>query len=122
MESLSEYVQRVMGEKYLTAKEVERRSNGAIGDSHVINIANGTTTNLTLERLKGLAAGLGVAPIEIFKVAIGSEPDELNVELVTRVLEKLANPRLSRILILLDRMNQKQVKTLIATADKLVSK
>src|SRR5215470_5958531 len=118
VESLKEYVSRVMREKRLTAKEIERRSDGGIGDSHVINVANGITTNLTLDRVKGLALGLGVDPVELFRVAIGLPPMEINLPLITRVFEKLSNPDLARLLIIVDKMSQKQLKAMMKTIVK----
>jgi len=118
MESLSQYVKRVMQEKHLTAKEVERRSDGQIGDSHIINVANGTTTNLTVDKMKALAIGLGVDPIELFRVAIDIDVDEVTLPLVARVFEKLSSPSFSRLLIHLDRMNQQQLKTLLFSLEK----
>ena len=118
MESLSVYVKRVMEEKHLTAKEVERRSGGEIGDSHVINVANGTTSNLTIDKMKALATGLGVDPVELFRVAIAAELDAVTLPLVARVFEKLSHPNFSRLLIFLDRMNKQQLKALLATLEK----
>ena len=122
METLSEYVTRIMEEKNLRPVEVARRSGGGIGDSHVSNIANGTTSNVSIDRLKALAIGLGVDPLELLSVAIGVQPSEVNLPLVARVLEKLSNPDLSRLLLLLDQMNQKQLKALLATAEKTLKK
>ena len=118
MESLSVYVKRVMTEKHLTAKEIERRSGGEIGDSHVINVANGTTANLTIDKMKALATGLGVDPVELFKVAIAVEVDEVTLPVIARVFEKLSSPEFSRLLVLLDRMNQQQLRGLLATLEK----
>lgn len=91
MESLSEYVTRIMKEKNLWPTEVARRSKGAIGDSHVSNVMNGVTTNLTLERLKGLAVGLDVDPVELFKVAARIETQEKGwtVPVLLRAIQKM---------------------------------
>lgn len=68
---LSEYVQKVMDDKGLSALEVERRSNNKITDGHVQNIQKGKTTNLNQSTLLALAEGLGVDPVELFKVSAG---------------------------------------------------
>jgi transcriptional regulator with XRE-family HTH domain len=122
MESLSEYVSRVMEEKNLRPIDVARKSGGGIGDSHVTNIASGTTQNVSIERLKALATGLGVDPVELFKVATGAELTEVNLELLSRVFDKLSNSEASKLLILIDRMNQKQLKVLLSAAEKAVKK
>jgi Helix-turn-helix. len=122
MESLSEYVSRVMEEKSLRPVDVARKSGGGIGDSHVTNIANGTTQNVSIERLAALATGLGVDPVELFKVATGVELTEVNLALLSRVFEKLSNSDASKLLILIDRMSQKQLKVLLSAAEKAVKK
>ena len=115
---LAEYVQGIMDEKGLKAGAVAKRSNGGIGDSHVTNIANGTTTNITVETIKALALGLGVDPVEIFRAAIGADP-ELTLATVLRVFEKLNQPSFSRLFLRIDRMNQKQIKALVEAAEKI---
>ena len=122
MESLSEYVSRVLEEKNLRPVDVARKSGGGIGDSHVTNIANGTTQNVSIERLKALATGLGVDPVELFKVASGIELTEVNLALLSRVFEKLSSSESSKLLILIDRMNQKQLKALLSAAEKAMKK
>jgi transcriptional regulator with XRE-family HTH domain len=122
METLSEYVARIMEEKNLRPVDVARKSGGGIGDSHVSNIASGATSNVTIDRLRALAVGLGVDPIELLSIAIGAQPSEVNLPLVARVLEKLSHPELSRLLLLLDQMNQKQLKALLSAAEKAVGK
>ena len=118
METLAEYVTRIMKEKGLKAGAVAKRSKGGIGDSHVTNIANGTTTNLTIETIKALALGLGVDPVEIFRVAIGADP-ELTLATVLRVFEKLNHPSVSKLFLRIDRMNTKQIKALVEAAEKI---
>ena len=44
MESLSDYVSRVMKEKNLRPVDVARRSEGGIADSHVVNVTSGVYT------------------------------------------------------------------------------
>jgi transcriptional regulator with XRE-family HTH domain len=123
METLSEYVQRIMNEKNLRPIDVSRKSNGGIGDSHVTNILRGTTSNVTIDRLRALAVGLGVDSIELFKIAVGLPANELNVQVVARVFEKVvSNAELSKLFLLLDRMNQRQVKALLSVAEKALSK
>jgi transcriptional regulator with XRE-family HTH domain len=118
--SLAEYVQRIMDEKGLKAGQVAKRSKGGIGDSHVTNIINGTTTNLTLERIKALALGLGVDPTEVFRAAIGVET-ELTIATISRLLDKLlTDPNLPHLFVLLDSMNQTQTKSLRLAAKRLV--
>jgi transcriptional regulator with XRE-family HTH domain len=68
-EALSEYVSRIMYEKRLTVREVEKRSGGRIAQSYVSRIAHGLCTNLTVEKAQALASGLEVDEGELFNVA-----------------------------------------------------
>ncbi len=67
-EALEDYVRRLLDERGLTFKDVEMRSGGRISHSYVHQIAGGHTKNLTVEKIRGLAAGLGVAEEEVFRV------------------------------------------------------
>ncbi len=71
-ESLKAYVCRMLKEKRLTLKEVERRSQQTISATYVSNILNNRTSNLTIEKIKALARGLGVSPQEIFAILQGN--------------------------------------------------
>lgn len=71
VETLAEYVTRIMQEKDLRAKDVERRSGNEIDDAYVIKIMKGTTTNPSISKTQALARGLGVDEDELFRVARG---------------------------------------------------
>jgi transcriptional regulator with XRE-family HTH domain len=74
METLGQYVARIMEEKNLSALDIEARSVKAgnrIADSYITNIVRGTSTNLSIEKLNALADGLGVDRVELYKVASG---------------------------------------------------
>jgi transcriptional regulator with XRE-family HTH domain len=70
-ESLDRYVRRVLYEEGLTLSDVECRSEGEISDSYVSAIASGKIKNVTLEKLKALARGLGVTEAHLLSVACG---------------------------------------------------
>jgi len=69
--ALSQYVRRIMLEKKLSRRDVKLQSDGQITDSYVSGIVNGTATNLSIEKLKALAQGLGVTERELVDVAYG---------------------------------------------------
>jgi transcriptional regulator with XRE-family HTH domain len=71
VETLAEYVTRIMQEKKLRPKDVERRSSGEIDDAYVIKIMKGITTNPSISKTQALAKGLGVDEDELFRVARG---------------------------------------------------
>ena len=69
---LSRYVRRVMKEKRLKQREIERRSGGKITDGYVADILCGRAKNPSVEKITALAQGLGVDPYELFAVACDS--------------------------------------------------
>ena len=75
---LGEYVKWVMKLKGLTQKDVQRLSGGRITDGYVASITTGRAGNLSVEKLKALADGLGVDLYDLFDVASGrpGSPDE----------------------------------------------
>jgi transcriptional regulator with XRE-family HTH domain len=70
---LGEYVKRVMKLKGLTQKDVQRMSGGRITDGYVASITTGRAKNLSVDKLRALADGLGVDTDELFHVACGLE-------------------------------------------------
>jgi transcriptional regulator with XRE-family HTH domain len=74
---LGEYVKWVMKLKGLTQKDVERMSDGRITGAYVGSITTGRAGNPSVEKIKALAAGLGVDVDELFHVACGL-PEELD--------------------------------------------
>ncbi|HMG34378.1 MAG TPA: helix-turn-helix transcriptional regulator [Blastocatellia bacterium] len=74
---LSIYVKRKMVEQNLSRHDVSVRSGGEIADSYVSAIVTGACCNLSVDKLKALARGLGVTEMELAGVALtGSmEPD-----------------------------------------------
>jgi transcriptional regulator with XRE-family HTH domain len=71
MRGFSEYVRRVMKLKGLTQKDVQRMSGGRITDGYVASVTTGRATNLSVEKIKALADGLGVHADTLFHVACG---------------------------------------------------
>jgi len=69
--NLGEYVKRVMKLKGLTQKDVQRMSGGRITDGYVASITTGRAKNLSVDKLRALADGLGVDTDELFHVACG---------------------------------------------------
>jgi transcriptional regulator with XRE-family HTH domain len=69
---LSRYVRDMMRRKGLTLRDVERNSGGEITDGYISGIINGEAKNLSVEKIKALANGLGVKADDLFKAACGS--------------------------------------------------
>ena len=76
-QQLGEYVKWVMKLKGLTQKDVQRLSGGKITDGYVASITTGRAGNLSVEKLKALADGLGVDLDDLFHVA-SHQPERLD--------------------------------------------
>jgi transcriptional regulator with XRE-family HTH domain len=72
-EDLRQYVKRTLKLKRLSLRDVQRQSGGSITQGYVGAIIKGTNSNLTVDKLKALARGLGVDEDEIFLVARGAQ-------------------------------------------------
>ena len=71
LETLGEYVKRILSEKQLTLREIQERNGHNIADAYVANIMRGIARNLSVDKLKALAVGLGEPEETVFKVARG---------------------------------------------------
>jgi transcriptional regulator with XRE-family HTH domain len=105
---LGEYVKWVMKLKGLTQKDVQRLSGRRITDGYVASITTGRAANLSVDKLKALADGLGVNLDELFHIASdrpekpartkksrGSTDPLVLLETVQKVV---ANPEITEIL------------------------
>jgi transcriptional regulator with XRE-family HTH domain len=122
VETLGEYVKRILDEKQLTMYDVEVRSEKRIADAYVANILSGVAKNLTVEKLKALAAGLGEPEEDVFKVARGlpldSEEKQKNVQWsaggIIKALEiVMSSPEMTEILLALMQMSLKELKAVL---------
>ena len=66
---LAEFVRLRMEEKNLSKLDIERNSDKLITDTYVATVLAGNATNPTVKVLLGLAKGLDVHPVEVFKAA-----------------------------------------------------
>jgi transcriptional regulator with XRE-family HTH domain len=73
---LKEYLESQMKEKGLKAKQIERKSGGKVTDTHIAYIRAGKSKNPSIRIILGLAEGLDVDPIEVFKAAAGIKDAE----------------------------------------------
>jgi transcriptional regulator with XRE-family HTH domain len=70
-DDLSRYVRRTMTQKQLKVRDVELRSGGTISNGYVSGVMSGSVTNLSIDKLKALARGLGVDVHEILDIICG---------------------------------------------------
>jgi transcriptional regulator with XRE-family HTH domain len=114
-EKFSEYIARVMKQKGLSARDVERNSGNRIDNSHVSKFLRGSETNPSANAMKALAAGLGVNPHEVFAAVTGYHPDPAtpsspDVLEILSMMEKVAiNPDLREVLRELIRLSPEEL-------------
>ena len=89
--NLAEFVDLQMKAKGLTRLDVERNSGKAVTDTHVASILKGQSKNPTLKILLGLAKGLDVHPVEVFKAAaeVDDPEDKMTAEELIRLNQKM---------------------------------
>jgi transcriptional regulator with XRE-family HTH domain len=73
-ESLASLVKRVVRQRALKLRDVERRSGGRITNSYISKIISGNIRSLTVEKLLALARGLDVDPHVLFTAAASRPP------------------------------------------------
>jgi len=122
VETLSQYVKRIMDEKHLTMVDVEERSEKRIADAYVANIMNGLARNPSVDKLKALAVGLGEPEDDVFKVARGLPLDYVEEGgrdpwpgmILAKAIEKIVtSPELTKILQALMQMSLKELKAVL---------
>lgn len=122
VETLGEYVKRILDEKQLTMYDVEVRSEKRIADAYVANVLSGVAKNLTVDKLKALAAGLGEPEDDVFKVARRLPPDyeeDQGGELwstggIIKAIEKvMATPEMTKILRAMMQMSLKEMRVML---------
>lgn len=92
-EPLRDYVRRIRNEHRLSLLDVERnsrRSGWFVTGSYVSKIENGSARNPSLDKLIGLAYGMGVPLEELLTIAVGkplSEPEAQEIRLVVMFRE-----------------------------------
>jgi transcriptional regulator with XRE-family HTH domain len=70
-ETLGNFVKRVVRQKQLKLRDVERRSQGQITNGYISGIMNDKIKNFSLDKLKALAVGLDIDPHAILDAALG---------------------------------------------------
>lgn len=127
LESLPEYVQRIMDEKGLKPKDVEVRSSKKIDAAYVFKIVHGNSKYPSVVKLQGLAEGLGVNEDELFKIARGiplhesskrgGDPWPSNV-LIGAMERITASPELTRVVKTILAMKPAKLKALLKQMEK----
>ena len=107
-ENLAQYVRRILEQKRLSFRDVQRQSGNRITQGYVGAIVSGRHVNPSVEKLKALAEGLGEPEEDVFRVARGlsssepaaeSKPDQQQMlDLVELVYQIVLSPDLMQLL------------------------
>ena len=128
IETLAQYVKRILEEKQLTMKNVQDRSEGGIADAYVGRIVNGLAKNPSVDKLKALAVGLGEPEDDLFKVARGLPLDYEGGEsrdtwpgaVLAKAIGKIvSSPELTKILRALLTMSIKELQAVLRYIESL---
>ena len=124
-ETLSQYVKRVMQQKGIGVREIERNSNNGITSSHISKVVTGVARNLTSDKVVALAAGLQVDPHEIFSVITGTSEKSERPDLMVflDLMQKVAmNPLILEVLEELLRLEGRDLADMLAVLRALNKK
>src|SRR5205085_754915 len=95
METLKEYLDRVMRQKKLKLVDLAKRCH--VSDSYIGKVRSGRSSNLTVQTMLTLAKGLEVNPHDIFTAASGVAVDEAShmdpLVLLEHMQKLIHNPR-----------------------------
>jgi transcriptional regulator with XRE-family HTH domain len=92
METIGEYLTRLMRQKNLTAKELADRCG--LTDSYIGRLCKSTYANLTVDTIKKLATAFEVDAHEVFTAASGvpaSQAPQIDLLLLLDAMQKLIN-------------------------------
>jgi len=73
--SLSRFVKELMASRQMTIHEIRTNATAEITESYISGIVKGSSCNPSVRKLVALASGLGIDPVELFKVAAGLGED-----------------------------------------------
>jgi len=69
--NLSRFVRELMTSRRMTIHEIRTNATAEITESYISGIVKGSSCNPSVRKLVALASGLGVDPVELFRVAAG---------------------------------------------------
>lgn len=131
-ENLSEYIKRVVKQKDLKLRDIERNSEGKITNGYISGIVNGKITNLSVDKLKALALGLDVDAHDVFAAAIGevrhkirslSNKSAPNAQWLIEVMQEvLASPELTNLVDELVHLSRKERAMVMKVVQSLIDR
>lgn len=128
-EKLADYVRRVVKQKQLKLREVEKRSGGEITNGYISGIITGRISNVSVSKLQALAKGLEVDVHELFSAAVGGSSKEADEAaprsqpdpfwLLSVLQEAASNPTILKILQELMAMSQREREMVAKVSDAI---
>jgi transcriptional regulator with XRE-family HTH domain len=103
-ETVSQFVDRVMRQKGLSARDIERNSGKKVDNSYVSKLLSGKVPNPGINSIIGLAEGLNINPHEILTAVSGQPPPDgqqvsPDAMVVVDIMQKLVmDPELMEVL------------------------
>ena len=131
-ETLSEYIKRVVKQKDLKLRDIERNSEGKITNGYISGIVNGKITNLSVDKLRALALGLDVDAHDVFAAALGEVRHKLrslsnksapNAQWLIEVMQEiLASPELTNLVDELVHLSRKERAMVMKVVQSLIDR
>src|SRR5262245_36743927 len=124
---LKKYVNEVMRLKGLTPQDVSKRSGNKISFQYVNTLVKGITSSPSARKLYDIAQGLGVDPVELFRIAAGVEDkpaaesvdDSFTLLILELARHMVVNPTLRDLLICADKLSPEDQNRLLKTAQRI---
>lgn len=131
-ETLSEYIKRVVKQKDLKLRDIERNSEGKITNGYISGIVNGKITNLSVDKLRALALGLDVDAHDVFAAALGEVRNKIkslsnksapNAQWLIEVMQEiLASPELTNLVDELVHLSRKERAMVMKVVQSLIDR
>ncbi len=129
---MSEYVKRVVKQKDLKLRDIERNSEGKITNGYISGIVNGKITNLSVDKLMALALGLDVDAHDVFAAATGelrhkirslSDKSVPNAQWLIEIIQEiLASPELTNLIDELVHLSRKERAMVMKVVQSLIDR
>jgi transcriptional regulator with XRE-family HTH domain len=114
-ETLGQYIKRIMRQKKLTVRDIEKGCDNELTHSYVARIIKDKVENPTLATMVALAKGLDEDLYQVFKAASGQSPREtIDPLFLLEVIQKaFLHPELLEVIEGWDRLPKKLRETIV---------
>jgi len=122
--ALIDYLERIMKEKHLSARDVAKLSGGEIGHATVSKILAGKMKRPSLPTLRAIAKGIDEPEADIIRESGGPVVDsDWTPKSLARAITKIvSSPELTQAVKLLLRYNSREIKAALPAIEEELSK